>query len=532
MSPTISALVACLATGLIYVLLYVGRREKNLPPGPPTVPLLGNILHIPSKGAHFYFTKLARQYGAIFSLKLGTGTAVVITDRRLVKELLDKRSSKYSERPTSYVAHLVSGGDHVLLMQYGPQWRDTRKLLHGSFMEKVVEDQHLPLQEAEARQMIRDYLLDPEQHMLHPKRFSNSIIMSLVWGIRTPHWQTRHMERLYSLLEIWSKVMETGATPPVDVYPFMHYLPQSLFLNWVDRATHVQREMNSLYSDFLRDIRTRRSKGGSRGTFMDRILDQADSENRLDGLTHSDHELWFIGGSITEGGSDTTASMLTAFVQAMAAYPEIQRKAQAQIDSVIGSDRSPTWRDYQSLPYVAQCVKETMRWRPVTPLAFPHALTEDDWIDGMFLPKGTVVIVNAWGMHHDENLYQNPEHFDPDHFKGCTTLATELGKGPCENRDHYGYGTGRRFCPGAHIAERNMFLAMSKILWAFDISPGPNGIPDTDPVTGYCEGFLVCANDFEAQFNVRGDRRETILAEFESSKGKFEQYESTGEETA
>lgn len=119
----------------------------------------------------------------------------MITDRRLVKELVDKKSAKYSERPKSYVAKLISGGDHILLMDYGAQWRDTRKLLHGSFMEKMVDEKHLPLQEAEARQMIHDYMLRPEDHMLHPKRFSNSTIMSLVWGVRTPSPQTRHMKR-------------------------------------------------------------------------------------------------------------------------------------------------------------------------------------------------------------------------------------------------------------------------------------------------------------------------------------------------
>ncbi|KAK4635254.1 Cytochrome P450 monooxygenase [Fulvia fulva] len=140
-----------IVAGIVYTILLVGRREKNLPPGPPTFPILGNLLQIPLKGAHFQFTKWAEQYGGIYTLKLGTGTAAVITDRRLVKELVDKKSAKYSERPKSYVANLISGGDHILLMDYGAQWRDTRKLLHGSFMERMVDENHMPLQEAEAR---------------------------------------------------------------------------------------------------------------------------------------------------------------------------------------------------------------------------------------------------------------------------------------------------------------------------------------------------------------------------------------------
>lgn len=195
MASVIIAILALLAAAIVYALTTIGHRDRDLPPGPPTLPILGNITHIPLKGTHFRFTEWARQYGGIYSLKLGSGTAAVITDRRLVKELLDKKSAKYSARPASYVARLISGGDHILLMDYGVQWRETRKLLHGSFNEKIVEEQHLRIQEAEARQMIRDYLVRPEDHMLHPKRFSNSITMSLVWGVRTPTPQTRHMER-------------------------------------------------------------------------------------------------------------------------------------------------------------------------------------------------------------------------------------------------------------------------------------------------------------------------------------------------
>jgi len=77
-----------------------------------------------------------------------------------------------------------------------------------------------------------------------------------------------------------------------------------------------------------------------------------------------------------EGGSDTSSSIIIAFVQAMARWPEVQKRAQQEIDSVLGEDRSAVWEDYEKLLYVAAIVKESMRWRPVGPLAFPHALAE------------------------------------------------------------------------------------------------------------------------------------------------------------
>lgn len=126
------------------------------------------------------FTEWAEKYGGLYSLKLGTGTAVVITDRRIVKELIDKKSAKYSNRPQSYLADdLITRGHHLLVMQYGQLWRTFRKLVHQHFMESVVEKTHIPVQNAEAVQMLRDFCLRPDQHMLHPKRYSNSITMSL-----------------------------------------------------------------------------------------------------------------------------------------------------------------------------------------------------------------------------------------------------------------------------------------------------------------------------------------------------------------
>jgi cytochrome P450 family 619 len=99
--------------------------------------------------------------------------------------------------------------------------------------------------------------------------------------------------------------------------------------------------MNNLYSGFLKGLRQRLAKGESRGSLMDKVLDLAESGNSRERLIYSDHKLAFMGGTVIEGGSDTTASVITAFVQAMIVWPEVQKKAQAQIDSVIGEDRSP-----------------------------------------------------------------------------------------------------------------------------------------------------------------------------------------------
>lgn len=347
--------------------------------------------------------------------------------------------------------------------------------------------------------------------------------MGKVYGTRTPNINTVHMEKLYALMENWSKVMEPGNTPPVDIFPFLKYVPQHLLGNWRSRGQNVGDEMNELYSDWLNKVKNRRDTSGAKDCFLDRVLDQIDAGK----LEMGEHAIYFLCGTLMEGGSDTTSSIIIAFIHALTKWPEVQKKAQKQVDESVGEDRSPTWQDYGSLPYVAACVKESMRWRPVVPLGFPHVLSENDTVDGMFLPKGSQIFLNAFGMQHDSERFENPDIFDPDHYAGVTELASELANGDWEKRDHYGYGTGRRICPGMHVAERNMFLAMVKILWALHIEPGADSTgkvadPDVSNEKAYSAGFLVCAEPFPCKISVRSEARlETLRRELDAAKSQI-----------
>ena len=180
------------------------------------------------------------------------------------------------------------------------------------------------------------------------------------------------MNRLYKLMEDWSAIMETGATPPVDIFPWLKCIPERFLGFYVSRARGIGSQMSTLYSDILNRVTVRREKDSSAqlSTFMDRVLD-AQEKNAL-----PPNQLRFIGGVLMEGGSDTTSSLILAIVQAMIHFPEVQRKAQAEIDQVVGASRMPQWSDLERLPYINMIVKEGHRWRPILPLCFPHALGE------------------------------------------------------------------------------------------------------------------------------------------------------------
>lgn len=164
--------------------------------------------------------------------------------------------------------------------------------------------------------------------------------------------------------------METGATPPVDVYPFLKYIPERFFGNWRSRAKDVGKRMDALYGSLVDRVSNRHQQEQDKESFIDSVLQKQEKLN----LTRN--QINFLGGVLMEGGSDTTSTMLLVFIQAMIKWKNIQKRAQAEIDSVISENKSPQWSDYSRLPFICMIIKEVMRWRPVTPLSFPHCLAE------------------------------------------------------------------------------------------------------------------------------------------------------------
>lgn len=109
--------------------------------------------------------------------------------------------------------------------------------------------------------------------------------------------------------------------------------------------------------------------------------------------------------------------------------------------------------------------------------------------------------------------FPNLDVFEPERFTGRTLLAPEYAaSADFENRDHYGYGSGKRVCAGIHLGERNLFLAMTKLLWVVDFSEkrdaeGKAIYVDVDPKTGCTEGFLRCPKPFAAELKPRTEER-------------------------
>jgi cytochrome P450 len=180
-------------------LLRVGRRPSNYPPGPPTLPIIGNLHQMPKRDAHLQFQKWAKEYGPVYSLILGTKTLIVLNTDQAVKDLLDKKSAIYSDRQDMYIGQeLCSGGMRVLMMvslrlrctpdleangpqKYGPTWRSARKLIHNLLNISAAKS-YVPYQMLENKQMLFEILHTPENFLDSIRRYSNSLTTAMTFG--------------------------------------------------------------------------------------------------------------------------------------------------------------------------------------------------------------------------------------------------------------------------------------------------------------------------------------------------------------
>jgi cytochrome P450 len=196
---------------------------------------------------------------------------------------------------------------------------------------------------------------------------------------------------------------------------------------------------------------------------------------------------------VSGAGAETTTGSMYWWMLAMVAFPETQKRAQAELDAVVGRSRIPSFSDLPSLPYLRAMVKEVLRWRSVLPVGIPHCSIEDDWYEGMFIPKGTMCLVNVEVCNHDPAIYgDDATLFDPArHLKSDGTLAPS----PRDTQDegHVVYGFGKRNCVGKHVANNTMFIAFAVLLWAMEIVPAKDEDGKDIPVDvdGYLDSGMV-----------------------------------------
>ncbi|CAL1706719.1 unnamed protein product [Somion occarium] len=425
---------------MLHRLSKIGSREPGLPPGPPTLPLIGNLHQFETKHTYRKFTEWAKTYGDIYSIKMGSTTGIVISSPKLAREYIDLRGATTSDRPPVYTDELISGGLELPLSPYGPTWRSMRRAAHDMLSPKACL-RHLPIQRAESAQLMFDLLESPQRFYTHTSRYSGSVITSVLYGIHSPVYENGLVEKFDKFTERLESALKPGNSPPVDMYPFMKYLPEILGPTpWKTRCKEVRKEQREIFFGLLDLVVERMEKNQRNGCFIESVLDRQEQY----GL---DRELiGYLGGSLLQAGNDTTAVFLQTLLVCIISHPAVQRRAQQEIDSVIGPDRLPEFSDFDNLPYLKAVINEVHRFRPIVPITIPHASTADERAGDYMIPKGSILFINAWGIYRHEDYYENPDTFDPDRFLK-NPHGTKPGVDPTGCRGDYAFGAGR-VCPG------------------------------------------------------------------------------------
>ncbi|KAI3619427.1 cytochrome p450 [Moniliophthora roreri] len=514
--PSGYAFIISLTLALLVLawLLRIGKRESYLPPGPSTLPLIGNIHLFPTKYPQFKFTEWARQYGGIYSLKIGSGTIIVLTSMDSVKKLLDRRNATTASRPLDHVTDMIMKGLFLPLMPNNNLWRVQRKIANTILVPSVIGS-YLAIQVCEPRygpwplhgtHKLSKELCD------HLSRYTFSLMTSILFGKRCPRPRTREITAFYEFQHVWTTLASPETVPPLDKLPFLEYIPEK-WAPWKALIREVKRRHRELYFGMLDECEKRMtSDEGATGCFIEDLL------NRKEEYGMDKEQVGFFGGTMIEAGAETTSSLLKSFVLFLAASPEAQRKAYEEVHRIVGNQRAPILTDYERLPYLNAVWKELSHMK----------LRRQRSHLGYIIPEHTTIFPNIYGIFHDPEYFDDPESFRPERY-----LLTEHGTKPSIDdsafRADIGFGFGRRVCPGMHLAKNSLALNAMYLIWAFEFKPLQ------DPETGkdipvdlfaYEEGLSFTPKSFQCRITPRSSNVVDIIQhQFREATETFVKYE-------
>ncbi|KAJ3936904.1 MAG: cytochrome P450 [Lentinula lateritia] len=504
----LTVLDLCFAVvGLIILRRLFGPKSLPLPPGPKGLPLIGNILDMPTEKEWETFAQWGDAFGDICSVTVLGQPLIILSSAKVAVDLLDKRSSIYSDRPVLQMGgELVGWKNTLVLLQYGDRFKRFRKLFHNLIGSHATMRQYFPAQELEAKRFLRKVLAEPDDLQAHVRRLAGAVILRISHGYKVQeHKDDPFVTLANTATEQFSLATSTGQFI-VDCIPALRHVP-----DWVPGAGFKRKAKQwaatliELVEQPHNFVKQQMLAGTASISFTSSMLEskQLTEEEEFD--------LKWSAASLYSGAADTTVSAIYAFFLAMTLYPEVARKAQAEIDAVVGNDRLPTFADREHLPYVDALVKEVFRWKVVTPLAVPHRATQDDVYDGYFIPKGSLLIPNLWKLTHDSRVYHDPFEFKPERFL-ADLLATEgLGRQVEPHPRETCFGFGRRICPGMHFADTTVFACCVTSLAILDIDKcNENGVV-IEPVNDQTSGTISHPKPFKCSIKPRSPKAVALV---------------------
>ncbi|XP_011047926.1 PREDICTED: cytochrome P450 81E8-like isoform X3 [Populus euphratica] len=435
---------------------------------PQKIPIVGH-LHLLKQPIQRTLHSLSEKHGPIFSLKLGSRLAVFISSPSAVDECFTKNDIVLANRPPFLMTKYLNYNTTTMgSVEYGDHWRNLRRISTLEIFSSARLTSLFSIRREEVMALLRR-LHSVSRHGNYAKvelrsmllDLTSNIIMRMVAGKRYYGVDVNEIEEGRILREILEEFLAYIAIINVgDLIPMLW---------WGDITGHLKKldRLSKKMDVFLQGLVDEHRDDRDRNTMINRFL--ALQEEQPEYYTDD-----IIKGHVLElliGGTETSATAMEWALANLLNHPEVLKKAKAEVDAQVG-DRLIEESDFAKLHYLQSIISENLRLCPVTPLIPPHMPSSDCTIGGYHVPAGTILFVNAWSLHRDPTLWDEPTSFKPERFESA---------GRVDACKFIPFGMGRRACPGDGLANRVMTLTLGSLIQCFELERvGENKIDMTE----------------------------------------------------
>ena len=391
------------------------------------------------------------------TLQMGSFTWVMLNSQRVAHEIFNKLGAITNDRPYMPVASGIFSRDLKSPLLSEAEWAPHRNiqsfLLSGGALAEYAR-----FQELESTQMMAEYLFKPDQWFRHHARFTNSVIHRIVLGERL----LKSSQDLADL-QATSAAFQNGVGRSLpDWFPVIYQIIPKPLRFWEGYWERKAKFQDAVYKRWWDPVMRKIENGTAPPSFVRDSLLLKDTR-----FAHDELAAMYMTMFLVAGGSDTSRQVLSVIVMAALEYPEVFKKARAQVDGVCGTGpnaRFPTISDVEAIPYVSAMAKEALRWRPLFPVPAIRSLTKDLEFEGYKFPAGTVFALNGICLSDDE--CENPGEFEPERW--MNGHESEITNGIWQ------FGGGRRLCVGYRLAQRNLFINIARMVQCVDFEAVSN----------------------------------------------------------
>ena len=482
-------------TPLVVWKYFIFKRPSKYPPGPIfRVPIFKQVFHF-FNGKLEGHEKLRKRYGDVYSLDSGRNGAIVISELSIMKKLLNNDVFSIREHSVvppkiKQVMREIRGGeaDHGIATASGEDWKEQRRFtlkhlkdfgLGKKSMESLILDEVKELSEKFRSELKSE---DKNELSINWSTFNMSILNAL-WGIVSGQRfdlsnkdEIQKFKIMNELLDIVGRISISTILSFALPYPFR---------TWIGNYQKMKIYHHTLYDWFDNEYKQHLKTYDNQNMrdYIDCYISErlrAEEEQDTKSSFYGEKGHWNFVSTMLDlfvAGAETTSSTLQWAIAYLVHNLDVQKRAQLELDEVVGRSRLPTLDDLEQMPYIEALISEIQRCGNVGPLSLRHAVSEDIEVDGFLFLKNDIIIPNLSAILNDPKNFEEPEIFNPERF-----LCKETGKF-VPHPALVVFGVGKRECLGKNLAKKELYLFLAGLLHEFSFCPSVIGLPDLQDAT-------------------------------------------------